>query len=169
MPAPRCRRAARTDPLALTFWGDWLPGPIEAFNAAAMGRVMARLRRCAADFPPDDFGEDIWLQQCRRENDDTQNPVASCVPLGARLLQWEGVSINRGFLDRPAEPTPHPLPKLCSPKHAPALSPLPSYALSLAIPSPRHPHPHPMPSATLSLDRYRSTQHPLPSPLTLQP
>ena len=90
----QCDHAARTDPFALTFWGDWLPGPIEALNSEAMNRILARVKRCAADMPPDEFGEDIWLSRCREEADELHEPVASCIPLGDRLLQWAGVPIG---------------------------------------------------------------------------
>ena len=91
---PRCRRANRTDPLILTIRRGWLPGPIEAFNAAAMERITSRLDLCSVEFPPSLYGEDIWLQRCREQLDEARNPVASCVPLGERLVQWTNVSMT---------------------------------------------------------------------------
>lgn len=96
---PSCRRAARSDPLALTYWQDWLPGPIEAINAAGMRLILSRLSRCVARFPPGDYGEDIWMQRCRAEAVNATEQV-SCVPLGARLLQWEGVTPVGNIFDK---------------------------------------------------------------------
>ena len=90
---PPCKRANRTQPLVLTVSGDWLPGPIEALNTAAMRRIMRRLHNCSSDLPPNDWGEDLWLSKCRGLGDASTQPVASCVPLGDRLLQWEGVPV----------------------------------------------------------------------------
>ena len=111
----RCDRAARTDPFALTYWGDWLPGPIEALNAEAMRRILARVQRCASELPPDEFGEDIWLSRCRQEADGSHEPVASCIPLGNRLLRWEGVPFGTSArCDLPDGPTAalHPFKSL---------------------------------------------------------
>ena len=91
---PRCRRSNRTDPMVLTIRDGWLPGPIEAFNSAAMERLTSRLELCSVEFPPSLYGEDIWLQRCREQLDTARNPVASCVPLGKRLLQWSEVSMK---------------------------------------------------------------------------
>ena len=102
----QCDHAARNDPFALTFWGDWLPGPIEALNSEAMNRILARVKRCAADMPPDEFGEDIWLSRCREAADESHEPVASCIPLGNKLLQWDGVPMgSTARCDLPDGPT----------------------------------------------------------------
>ena len=102
----QCDHAARANPFALTFWGDWLPGPIEALNSEAMKRILARVRRCAADIPPDEYGEDIWLSRCREEADELHEPVASCIPLGEKLLQWAGVPLGSTTqCDLPEYPT----------------------------------------------------------------
>ena len=71
-----------------------------------MRRILARVEKCAADLPPDEFGEDIWLSRCRQKADESHEPVASCIPLGSKLLQWEGVPIGTSAqCDLPDNPT----------------------------------------------------------------